>query len=176
MRDSDQFDEFYTAAVGRISGYVYALTGERGETEDVVQEAFGRAWQHWHRVSEYGDPEAWVRTVAYRIQVSRWRRVAAGFKAHRKHGVAPNLPELSVDYVAIVTALRAIPATQRRAVVLHYLVGLSIEEIAQETGAAPGTVKSQLARARTRLAALLSESDAHRGQTQFFAKEVPSRA
>lgn len=176
MRESEQFDEFYSASVRRVSGYVYALTGDSGETEDVVQEAYGRAWQHWEQVSGHGDPEAWVRTVAYRIRVSRWRRVAAGFKAHRRHGVAPDAPGLSVDYVAIVTALRAIPAAQRRVVVLHYLVELSIEEIAQETGVASGTVKSQLSRARTRLALLLNESDAQQGQPHFFVKEASSRA
>jgi RNA polymerase sigma-70 factor (ECF subfamily) len=176
LRDSDQFDEFYTASVRRVSGYVYALTGDAGETEDVVQEAYGRAWQHWERVSEYGNPEAWVRTVAYRIRVSRWRRAAAGIKAHRRHGPAQDLPELGLDYVALITALRAIPANQRRAVVLHYLVGLSIEEIAQETGMASGTVKSQLSRARTRLAVLLNESDVHHGNQPLFAKEASSRA
>ena len=176
MRESEQFDEFYTASVRRVSGYVYALTGDSGETEDLVQEAYGRAWQHWEQVSGYGDPEAWVRTVAYRIRVSRWRRVTAGFRAHRRHGVAPDIPELSVDYVAIVTALRAIPAVQRRAIVLHYLVGLSIEDIARETGAAPGTVKSHLSRARKRLAVLLGESESAQGQSHFFVKEASSRA
>jgi RNA polymerase sigma-70 factor (ECF subfamily) len=175
VRDSDQFDEFYTASVRRVSGYVYALTGDAGETEDVVQEAYGRAWQHWEQVGSYGNPEAWVRTVAYRIRVSRWRRAAAGFKAHRRHGPAPDLPELGVDYVALIAALRAIPANQCRAIVLHYLVGLTIDEIAHETGVAPGTVKSQLSRARTRLATLLGESDGHQGH-QLFAKEASSRA
>ncbi|WP_034275496.1 SigE family RNA polymerase sigma factor [Actinospica robiniae] len=176
MRDSVLFDEFYTASVRRISGYVYAMTGDAAETEDVVQEAYGRAWQHWEQVSGYANPEAWLRTVAYRIRISRWRRAAAGFKAHRRHGAAQDLPELSVDYVALIAALRAIPANQCRAIVLYYLVGLSIEEIAQETGVAAGTVKSQLSRARTRLAVLLTDSDGRPGQPQFFAKEASSRA
>ena len=176
MRDSDRFDEFYAASVRRISGYVYALTGDPGETEDVVQEAYGRAWQHWEQVSGYANPEAWLRTVAYRIRISRWRRAAAGFKAHRRHGPAQDLPELGVDYVALIAALRAIPANQCRAVVLHYLVGLSVEEIAQETGVAAGTVKSQLSRARTRLAVLLNDTEGHQGHQPFFAKEASSRA
>jgi RNA polymerase sigma-70 factor (ECF subfamily) len=176
LRDSDQFDEFYTASVRRVSGYVYALTNDRAETEDVVQEAYGRAWQHWDRLSTYGNPEAWVRTVAYRIQVSRWRRVTSGLKAHRRHGVAQDIPELGVDYVAIVTALRAISANQRRAVVLHYLVGLSVDETACEMGVPSGTVKSHLSRARTRLAALLSESEVRHSHHQFLAKEASSRA
>lgn len=172
MRDTDEFDEFYAGSVRRVSGYVYALTGDRGDTEDVVQEAYAKAWQHWERVSAYEDPEAWVRTVAYRIRISGWRRITTGFKAHQRHGAAPDVPELSVDYVAIVTALRELPSSQRRAIVLYYLVGLSVEEVARETGVAPGTVKSQLSRARARLASLLSETGAYRGNPQAFAREA----
>jgi RNA polymerase sigma-70 factor (ECF subfamily) len=138
----------------------------------VVQEAYAKAWQHWDRVSAHGNPEAWVRTVAYRIRISGWRRVTTGFKAHLRHGAAPDVPELSVDYVAIITALREIPSSQRRAVVLYYLVGLSIDEVARETGVAPGTVKSQLSRARARLAALLSESGTYKGNPQSFSREA----
>ena len=48
------------------------------------------------------------------------------------------LPGLSPDLVALVSALRKIPETQRRAIVLHHLAGLSVEEIAHETGLRPG--------------------------------------
>ena len=37
VRESEEFDEFYTGSVRRVTGYVYALTGDRGETEDLVQ-------------------------------------------------------------------------------------------------------------------------------------------
>lgn len=40
---------------------------------------------------------------------------------------------------------------------LHYVADLSVEQIAQETGIAAGTLKSHLARGRTALAPLLSE-------------------
>ena len=172
MRDSTDFDEFYTGSVLRVSAYVYALSGDRVETEDVVQEAYARAWQHWDKVSVHGDPEAWVRTVAYRTRVSQWRRVTTRFKAHLRHGVAPDVPELSVDYVAIIAALREIAPSQRRAIVLHHLVGLSVEEVAVETGVAPGTVKAHLSRGRARLATLLTESGAYQGNPQALVREA----
>ena len=174
MRDSDEFDDFYAESVFRVSGYVYALSGDRGETEDVVQEAYARAWQHWDKLTAYGDPEAWVRTVAYRIRVSQWRRVTARFRAHQRHGVPPDVPELSVDYVAIIAALREIAPSQRRAIVLHHLLGLSVEEVAVETNVAPGTVKAHLSRGRARLATLLAESGAYQGNPQALAREASS--
>lgn len=173
MREVEEFDEFYTGSVRRVTGYVYALTGDREEAEDLVQEAYARAWHQWPRVRGHPDPEAWVRTVAYRVRVSRWRRLTAGMRAHRKHGAPADVPELSVDYVAIITALRGLPAQQRRAVVLHHLVGLSVEEIAVETEVAVGTVKSRLARGRETLARLLDPAEP---ESPSFRKEAPSHA
>jgi RNA polymerase sigma-70 factor (ECF subfamily) len=46
---------------------------------------------------------------------------------------------------------------RRRAIVLHHLAGLSVEEIAHETGAPAGTVKARLARGRRALAPLVCE-------------------
>jgi len=157
MRDPGSFDSFYTASVRRLVGQLHAMTGSRVEAEDCVQEAYARAWQRWDKVSGYGDPEAWVRTVAYRVSVSAWRKTANMRAAHRRHGVPEDSRGLSPDYVAIVTALRKVSATQRQAIVLHHLVGLSVEEIAKETGAATGTVKARLSRGRQALAPLLDE-------------------
>ena len=157
MRDPGSFDAFYTGSVRRLVGQLHAMTGSRAEAEDCVQEAYARAWQRWDKVSGYGDPEAWVRTVAYRVSVSAWRKSANMRAAHRRHGVPDDSRGLSPDYVAIVAALRKVSAAQRQAIVLHHLVGLSVEEIARETGAAAGTVKARLSRGRQALAPLLDE-------------------
>lgn len=55
----------------------------------------------------------------------------------------------------LAIALRRIPAQQRRAVALHYLLDMSINDIALETGVSVGTVKSWLSRGRTSLAEAL---------------------
>ena len=157
MGDSSSFDDFYHGCARRLTSHVHAMAGNRAEAEDVVQEAFTKAWQHWDKISHYADPEAWVRTVAFRIQVSRWRKAGNRFRAHRRLGLPDNEPALSPDYVAIVAALRKIAVGQRQAIVLHYLVGLSVEEIAGETGVAVGTVKARLSRGRQALAPHLSD-------------------
>lgn len=169
MRDSRSFDDFYHGYARRLTSHVHALAGSLTEAEDVVQEAFTKAWQHWDKVSGYADPEAWVRTVAFHIQVSRWRKTRNRFRAHRRHGVPGDEPALNPDYVAIVTALRKIAAGQRQAIVLHYLVGLSVEEIAGESGVAVGTVKARLSRGRQALATHLSDLAP---ETRRTAREV----
>jgi RNA polymerase sigma-70 factor (ECF subfamily) len=159
MRDSGSFDAFYNGSVRRLIGQLHAMTGSRVEAEDCVQEAYARAWQRWDKVSDYGDPEAWVRTVAYRVSISTWRKATSMRAAHRRHGVPCEQHGLNPDYVAIVAALRQVSESQRQAIVLHHLVGLSVEEIARETGAAAGTVKARLSRGRQALAPLLDDAD-----------------
>jgi RNA polymerase sigma-70 factor (ECF subfamily) len=157
MRDAEGFDAFYAATVRRVTGQVYLMTGSPSEAADCVQEAYARAWQRWGRVSGYDDPEAWVRTVAYRVSVDMWRRTVRRRTAHLRHGPTGDLPGVSPDRVAIVDALRRIPAAQREAIVLYHLVGLPVEQVAHELGVPAGTVKARLARGRQALAPLLAD-------------------
>jgi len=70
VRDPDDFDVFYAGTVRRVTSYLYTVTGSRAEAEDAAQEAYARAWQRWDKISGYGYPEGWVRTVGYRIAVN----------------------------------------------------------------------------------------------------------
>jgi RNA polymerase sigma-70 factor, ECF subfamily len=154
---ASQFDAFYAECGPRVVRQLHAMTGDLGDAQDCAQEAFARAWQRWSRVSGLDDPEQWVRTVAWRLAVSRFRRLTTARSALRRHGLPADAPAVSPDHVALVAALRQIPEAQRRAVVLHHVVGLSVEEVAAETGAPTGTVKARLSRGRAALADLLSD-------------------
>jgi RNA polymerase sigma-70 factor (ECF subfamily) len=165
VTDELDFDGFYAATFRRVVGQVYAMTGNLSEAEDSVQEAYARAWERWGKIRAYSDPEAWVRTVAYRISVSSWRKAAVRRSAQQRERADGDVPGMNPDYLALVAALRKISADQRQSIVLHHLVGLSVEEIAAETGAPSGTVKTRLARGRKALAQHLSEF-ADTGETQ----------
>jgi RNA polymerase sigma-70 factor (ECF subfamily) len=56
-----------------------------------------------------------------------------------------------------VTALRQLPEAQRRALVLHHIADLSVQDVAHEVGVPEGTIKARLSRGRTALAALLAD-------------------
>lgn len=151
----ESFDEFYRASRQRTLHCVYALTGDLAEAQDVVQDAYVRAWEHWARVSTYDDPQAWVRTVALRQAVSRWRRARNRIAAHRRHGLAPPVPPPDESTVALVRALRELPLAQQVAIVMHHMGGYSVADIAAQTGVAEGTVKARLSRGRQALARVL---------------------
>ncbi|MFA7759369.1 SigE family RNA polymerase sigma factor [Streptomyces sp. NRRL B-2790] len=158
----DEFDLFYTAACPRLVGRLFALTGDYAAAQDVVQEAFARAWERRSSVLDGDrDPEAWIRTVAHRLAMSRWRRARRWWELVRGGSVPRPAPEPSPDHVALVAALRRLPEAQRTAVVLHHLCDLSVEQIGAETGAAVGTVKARLSRGRSALAAHLVSEEVH---------------
>ncbi|MFC7757117.1 SigE family RNA polymerase sigma factor [Catellatospora bangladeshensis] len=150
------FDSFYQANYAGTVAVAFGLTGDRGEAQDLAQEAYCRAWQRWPEISAYDNPGAWVYRVTVNLARSRWRNLrtaAAHLLRMRPVDVAPADPE----HVALVTALRALPMDQRQAIVLHHLVDLPVNEVAREMGVPAGTVKSWLHRGRTELAALLGE-------------------
>ncbi|WDZ86829.1 sigma-70 family RNA polymerase sigma factor [Micromonospora cathayae] len=159
MPDVDGFDEFYRGSRQRLLGFVYVLTGDLSEAQDSVQEAYVRAWQRWSTVSGYDDPEAWVRVVASRIAVSRWRSLRSRARAYLRHGATESVPAPSTDTVEVVAALRRLPEEQRTALALYYLLGLPVAEVARETNAPVGTVKARLSRGRTALAGLLAVTE-----------------
>lgn len=153
--DAAAFDAFYEHARGRLAVQIAALTGDPTEAVDHVQEAFVRAWLRWGYVSRLDDPEGWVRRVAHNLAVSRWRRarrVALGRSPER-------VLEWDDDQREVVDVLRTLPRPQREAIVLHHLVGLSVDEVAAELHAPVGTVKSWLARGRAALARALTATE-----------------
>jgi RNA polymerase sigma-70 factor, ECF subfamily len=156
--DERQFDDFYNASFARITSQVYAMIGDRDEAEECVQEAFVRAWAHRRKLEQAEHPEAWVRTTAYRLAVSRWRRTRLARRpADRARGAATEAAAPTETHVALVAALRKLPENQRRALVLHHIADLPLQEVAREVGAPEGTVKARLSRGRAALAALLSD-------------------
>ncbi|MEU4241627.1 SigE family RNA polymerase sigma factor [Actinoplanes sp. NPDC026619] len=148
------FDSFYRDTSRRLLRYAYGLTGDPGEAQDLVQEAYARAWQRWRRLVDYDEPEAWLRLVVNRLATDRWRRL--GVRRLRGLDAPAPVEPPSEDVVLLVTAMKTLPAAHRRALALHYLLDRSVAEIAAETGASIGTVKSWLSRGRAGLAAALN--------------------
>ena len=158
--DREEFTSFYAASFPRLVGQLSAMTGNRPEAQDAVQEAFVRAWVYRDQINTDREAEAWVRVTAWRIAVTRWQRARKGLRlmllAARPDVVAGPDP----DRIAFVEALRKVPAEQRRALVLYHLVDLTVQQIAAETSVRPGTVKARLARGRAALAPYLRETTA----------------
>jgi RNA polymerase sigma-70 factor, ECF subfamily len=151
----DGFAAFYAGSYRRLLGQLFAVTGDLAEAENVLQEAYARAFARWSRVGGYDLPEAWVRRVAINLAAMADRSLRRRTRALLRLGPPPVVPELSPDLIDLHDALRALPLGQRQVIVLHHLVGLSVEEVARELRLATGTVKSRLARGRAAMAGSL---------------------
>jgi RNA polymerase sigma factor (sigma-70 family) len=148
-----EFEEFYRDSRDVCLRAVLAGVGDRDLAEDLVAEAFTRAWMRWRLVSRHAEPRAWIVRTALNTRISWWRRhrreVALGGhdvaeSAGRGEGVDP----------VLLAALRQLPKRQREVVALRVLLDLDTGTTATVLGIAPGTVTAHLFRA---LAALRGE-------------------
>ena len=151
----DGFAAFYAGSYRRLLGQLFAVTGDLAEAENVLQEAYARAFARWSRVGGYDLPEAWVRRVALNLAAMAERSLRRRARALLRLGPPPLVPELGPELLDLRHALATLPLAQRQVIVLHHLVGLPVEEVARELRLAPGTVKSRLARGRAAMADLL---------------------
>ncbi|MFI1200296.1 SigE family RNA polymerase sigma factor (plasmid) [Streptomyces sp. BHT-5-2] len=153
----EEFEEFYAQTVTRLTGQLFVMLGDLHEAQDVVQEAFVKGWGRLRHLDRDGAPEAWIRTVAWRLAVSRWRRLRRSAIAWQRSGAPPPAEEPGLESVALVEALRGLPVQQRRTLALHYVCDLTVEQIAGETGLSASTVKTHLSRGRATLADRLQD-------------------
>ena len=157
--DEDLLRRVYDASYRRLVGQLYAVCGDLVEAEDAVQEAFARAVAQGRRFEKVDNHEAWLRTVAVNVVRSRHRRRVVGERLLGPRSAPPaqhHPPDLSDERIALVAALRRVPAGQRECLALHYLADLPLHEVARTLDVPLGTVKARLHRGRAALAALLS--------------------
>jgi RNA polymerase sigma-70 factor, ECF subfamily len=161
MTADRDFVAFYEASRGRLVVQLFAVTGDVQEAEDVVQEAFARAYARWGRVRGYELPEAWVRKVAFNLAMQGLRQARRAVVLRERLDPMRE-PALATEQVEFVDALGRLPRRHRQVLVLRYLADLTVEQIAHDLGVPAGTVKSRLARARKGLAVQLGEREGAR--------------
>lgn len=163
MRDANGFDEFYRTTSRRLLGYAYAVTKDWAQAQDLAQEAYLRAWRDWNKLSQYGDPEAWLRLVVVRLATDVWRRLVRRNTAYARTAASQvDVAAPGENTVLVAQALLALPEQQRQAITLHYLFDLPVARIAADLHVAEGTVKSWLSRGRVALADLLDPDNEKR--------------
>jgi RNA polymerase sigma-70 factor, ECF subfamily len=154
------FEAFYADHAATILAVVLALRGPRVAAEELVQEAFVRAYHRWDEVGVMARPDLWVQRVALNLASSQLRRLAAEGRALvRFAGRGADVAE-TFDFEAAEgfwRLVRRLPPRQAHVVALHYAADRSVAEIAEVLEVAEGTVKAHLHKARTRLTKLLAE-------------------
>jgi RNA polymerase sigma-70 factor (ECF subfamily) len=180
----DALATLYDRHVGGVHAVALRLTGDRGLTEEVVQETFLALWNR----AELFDPAVaslgtWLRAIARNRAVDRLRAIGrrpalvplpGERDSSESHGGLDRLggepvviggagrdpdPVLAAEAAsvreAIGAALATMPEVERTVIVLAYREGLTQQEIAQRLDWPLGTVKTRTRRALARLRELL---------------------
>jgi RNA polymerase sigma-70 factor, ECF subfamily len=161
-RDRSAWDAMYERHVGDVFGFVYHLVGgDRHVAEDVNQEVWLLAIEQFDRFDPgKGGFRNWLLGIARHRVLRRHRRATGLAIEGRTEGLAacPPPPELleGMERADVVrAALLSLHDGSRRVLLAKYSEGLSVAEIATQTGRTAKAVESLLSRARGQLRALL---------------------
>ena len=168
----------------RLYGLAIMMLGDPAEAEELVQDAFVRAYTRLALYDETRPFYPWLATIAVRLAQTRLRfrqrrpveplerlendGEGAGRAEHPDESVEDPLEELITAESArrLWARVSALPSGQRTAVMLYYRQEMKVGEIATALGVSEGTVKTMLFRARKKLRASVdSESPTRRGET-----------
>jgi len=150
------FDQHYAS----LRGLAYVMLGDAARAEEVVMEAFLKAFSGWNSFRRVEHPHAYLRQVVVNLCRSRFRREKVELRVnalvHRRDEAEwhPGV-ELRMD---LWNAVRKLPERQRACVVLRYLEDLPEVDIAEALQCSVGTVKSQLFKAKAKLERELAEA------------------
>jgi RNA polymerase sigma-70 factor (ECF subfamily) len=159
---TESFAALYERHKAPLFHTALAMTRDRGTAEEILQEAFLRAYRHIARVELA--PGASLRPWLHRILInlvydwSARRRDTAGplegviERLAAARDLSPERQTERREVARLVTdAIGRLPFKQRIVILLFYLHDMDLQEIAQVLNVPPGTVKSRLYYGRARL-------------------------
>jgi len=161
-RTQVDLDAFVAHEYPKVVAAVGLITGNRQDAADAVQDAIV-GYLAKPPTREIANLAAWITVVASNRARDRQRSRGAESRAYAKLGTTDEsydatLAGLDID---VLRALEALPRQQKEVCVLHYLLDQSVAQVAEGLGVSEGTIKTQLHRARTALAARLRREDHH---------------
>ena len=156
----------YDAHGGELYRFARRSLGDSGQAEEAVQEAFLRAWRFRDALPGGAAVQPWLYRVVVNACLSKLRADRSR-GLHQQVEFSDDLGRAGEDAAGdphahaeaaeasgtVIAALAALPEHLRVVVVLRYFAQLSEKEIADVIKRRPGTVKSRLHEARTRLGA-----------------------
>ena len=172
---SDEFVTFMYAHQDMVFSIAARLTGNDAQAEDIAQEVFLKAYQHFEQLRASPTAAGWLKTVATRLalnHLSRYRKRWRFFSELRAHD-APDAEEDTPGFeiavpdsalaeidaqqqrALIEQALRELPEKQRVPLVLYHFQDLPYQEIATLLHISLAKLKTDIRRARAALASKL---------------------
>jgi RNA polymerase sigma-70 factor (ECF subfamily) len=140
------------------------LAGNDTQAQDIAQEVFIKAYEHFAHLRESPSAGGWLKTVATNLSLNyltRYRRRWRSFSEEERTPDVP-IPDTALDSLSeeqeravLEDALRRLPPHQRVPLVLYHFEEFSYEDIAAKLGVSLAKVKTDIRRGRAALAPVL---------------------
>jgi RNA polymerase sigma-70 factor (sigma-E family) len=157
----DALADLFRSDYARLVGTARLLVDDRGQAEEVVQEAFVRLHASWRRLREPDKAAAYLRATVVNLARGRLRHRRVVERHRPEPDGTVTLPEeaaLDDDrHRRVLAEVATLPRRQRECVVLRYYLDLPEREIAAALGISGGSVKTHLHRGLAALAERLTE-------------------
>ena len=151
---AQQLEELIGQYSALLYRHCYVLLGHQQDAQDAVQEVFLRYWRYQPDLHDQEHTKAWLLKVATNLCHNHHRN-------KNRHPQVPldTLPEQAdtSDTPDLTEALVQLPAPYKRVVLLHYIHGYKVREIAAMERLTPSAVKMRLQKSRQLLQALCKE-------------------
>jgi RNA polymerase sigma-70 factor (ECF subfamily) len=157
--DREAFTELTRQSIGKLYAIARLILRDEQRAEDATQEALIAAWRQLSALRDPDRFEAWLRRLLVRAcyrevgRDVRQRRILATIRPFATVGADPGITIADQD--ELERGFAALRPDQRALLVLHYYLGLPLQETAEIIGVPVGTVKSRLSRTTQQLRAAL---------------------
>ncbi len=151
-------DALYRQHSAELTAALAVSTNDRQAAEDLAHEVYVRAMDQQEQLLRHPNPRAWLFRTGYNLAGNRWKLLT-----RRRHKARQEHPILSTqtwdDSIDLRESLQRLSRRQRDAVILHYYLGFTAEEIGEMLGCAEGSIRSHLHRGRAALDQMLAPQE-----------------
>ena len=148
----------------RLYGLCTVLCATSHEAEDLYQETWLKVVKYIDRFDKTKDFEPWLTKICVNTYRSTLRRIARSpvlnsfATTEEKENLLHSVPAPEhTDYSDLYVAIARLPEKLRITVILFYFKDMEINAVSDALGIPPGTVKSRLNKARTKLKEVLTD-------------------
>ena len=167
--DTAAFSQLLRRHDDKMRGVLWRLVGSRDEMDDILQDAYLKAWRGLGNFRGDAAFSSWLYRIVYTTALDHVKAVGRRRIVpldDRVVGAVPDASDQIADSNALQQALADLPADQLAVISLVDGQGESYDDVAELLGISPGTVGSRLSRARAQLRSQLRNpgSTTARGQ------------
>jgi RNA polymerase sigma-70 factor, ECF subfamily len=166
-RDRAAFSVLYERCVDRVYRHVYYRVSDHAEAEDITQEAFVRAWKAIDKYKKTGAPfVSWIITIAGNLVIDHYRKqqrvlITDEIETVYEKDLDNRIPgpekqaEMNFDNAMIKKAVLRLNGDKQKVILMHFIDGLSYEEIARALNKSEGAIRVIQYRALSELRGLV---------------------